>query len=1227
MEHLKDEQRILFFLRHYGLEKYYKEVKELCDTMDDVRGLTDKDLLHTSIKIPHQRKLLQAAIDAKLTKVEEDDIVARSPELLALIGGESVKMWRNRMILSRPFWSRPCGLWLLGVWRRQDPMVDMVSPPPPAARSKFIDPYQWDNYWGRLISTTTFEAVIQVAIITNVIFMAMDYNEKDESYDTMLKVMEVFFCFVFVTEMSIKWAGMGGLSNYFEPFMNKFDFVLVVSSIPSAIAILLTMELGVPAVSLLRVFRLFRLFRLMRQMRQLIDVVSSSMMAISNLLVFILFNLMIFAIFGMQIFAGKMLDEDGETPRTNFDNFPRASLALFQVMTGEDWTAIMYDLIRYNKFAGAAFMLIFFVLANFILMEMFVAVILENFQLRQDEKIGLQQALLNRKIRQQANAKKLADRLDAGLKAANAEKNAKEEKAEEERREAEILAKNQGDGMPGAPADLEAKKKKDAMLKKKMAEETAALNETLRKQEEEQMASEEAAAAEGGGNDLLADFDDDAGGGMLEEDAVKKKKKKLKPGEEDEENSEFVIESCFFLRESNPVRAVCQKINNFPGFEWFIFAIILIGSVLLAMDKPYKADPTVTNLIAILDPTFLAIFCVEATIKIIAMGFYGKPTAYISDTWNRVDFFVVVMSLVAIVATVLPPAIPRVLRVFRCVRPLRLINQNENVKKVFDALFMSAPAIANVLFLGFFCMFLFSIMGMGLYMGMFYRCNAGGEDVEGAQGKADCLGISTDGDFPLPIRWSNPYYSFDNVFKGMLILFEISTLEGWTDVMYSCMDFTKEHEQPVENTSPMQALFVVMFICIAPFFVLNMVIGVIIEKFNQISGRGILTDEQKVFRDTMMSVKMSDGSPPLDRPVNQFRAFCYDVTVNPAFEKLVIILIVANSGLMASEYCGQPDSWDDMLKTLNLGFVLVFTVELTMRMAAQYPRAFFSNGWQIFDFVIVVGSLIVIPLDGIVNLQALRPFRLLLIFRMIKRARGIKMLVGVLLMSLPAVINVSSLLFLSFFIFAVMGMQFFALLRYGNAIDTLANFRTFGDSISMLYRGITGEGWNAAMDDMRVTSPACTDFFGYATDGWGDLSIIDVSHINGDDHFLMADCGSDLLAPLYWIAFMLIAQYAVLNLFIAVILDNFAFCANCENAEISEFSLKRFHEIWFKHTKKDKKFSQHGGNYLGIYRLNDFLSDLGSPLGEPLLKAEPYPLERKLGDSFVLKACFVLFDG
>ena len=132
---------------------------------------------------------------------------------------------------------------------------------------------------------------------------------------------------------------------------------------------------------------------------------------------------------------------------------------------------------------------------------------------------------------------------------------------------------------------------------------------------------------------------------------------------------------------------------------------------------------------------------------------------------------------------------------------------------------------------------------------------------------------------------------------------------------------------------------------------------------------------------------------------------------------------------------------------------------------------------------------------------------------------------------------------------------------------------------------------------LKVNGHECTNFFGQATDGWGDLSIVEVSSIKDDDYFWINDCGSYYLAPFYWIIFMMVANYAVLNLFIAVILDNFAFCANCENAEISEFTLKRFHETWYKHSKRDRNVTKHGGKYLSIYRLADFLTDLGQPLG------------------------------
>lgn len=76
MDHLPPKQQILYFLKHYGLEKYYKEITTLCDDMDDLRALKQDDFAHTTIKLPHQRKLMQCVREGKLTKVDKDDLVS-----------------------------------------------------------------------------------------------------------------------------------------------------------------------------------------------------------------------------------------------------------------------------------------------------------------------------------------------------------------------------------------------------------------------------------------------------------------------------------------------------------------------------------------------------------------------------------------------------------------------------------------------------------------------------------------------------------------------------------------------------------------------------------------------------------------------------------------------------------------------------------------------------------------------------------------------------------------------------------------------------------------------------------------------------------------------------------------------------------------------------------------------------------------------------------------------
>jgi len=1206
--------QVLQLLEVIGLQKYHGLLMRQVDTMNELLELNEEMLIRAGMKGVHTLKLLKALKQAKVMRSENDPI-AQYPLLVQALGGKSQSMWYNDVAMSWPeLWGSKFGQTVLHVWYRSDPVIDEHDPEPPLPRTKFIEPYQFHGKFGQLIANPGFEALVNTCIVLNIMTMSMEYYKMEGTLRLVLDIFEVTFFCVFASEMVFKWLGMGGLSWYFSSFSNVFDCLLVATAFPAIISIITGADDTGVNLSMLRVFRLFRLFRLLRHMRQLIDVVMSSAMAISNLLVFIAFAVMIFAIFGMQSFGGNVKEcEDGEceTPRANFDNFPQSIVCLFQVLTGEDWTDILYNVMNSyengggtsDKYFGAIFMYIFYVFANYVLMEMFTAVILENFCLKAEEKQELQQQLWDRKMAKQRQEQELAAALDKEMRLLDEQK--KKEDDERESRAREALARAKAAGLH-EEVDEETRKKKEEAEKLKREEEARQRAAEVKAK----ILAEQKSKDKGGDLDDYEYHSDEEDGegavGMIEDDNEDSKSKKPKT------EAKFVEKSCCYFERENKLREICIVIANAWQFEWFIILIIVISSCMLAADTPYKTNQTLESIASIANPCFLSIFCVESAIKIVAMGFTGAPTAYIQDGWNRLDFFTVCISVFFEFLSGLPDGITRTLRVIRCLRPLRMINKNPRVKIVFTALQLSAPAILNVMFLGIFLIFLFSVMGLNIFMGLFWSCNDDQPD------KNACVGtFEGDGGFPAPVVWSNPHYHFDNIFGGILTLIEVSSLEGWLDVMYSCMDTTSEDNQPVKDSSAiLGAFFIVLFICLGPFFVLNMVIGVIIEKFNQVSGRGLLTDEQKLFKDTILHVMIADDNPIPPRPEAKCQAWCHDKTTSPAFEQATMYGIVGNTLVMMMEWCDQPSDIKGIVDVVNTAFVFLFATELVMRMIAQSPKVFFVNAWNIMDTGVVGMCLLVIPLGDAINVGALRSLRLLMVFRLIRRAKGIKLMFSTLAVSMPALANVGALMFLLIFVYTIAGIQLFALTRYGEGINAENNFRTFAGSLVIMIRSITGEGWPGLMKDIRVSEPLCTQYSGFTNGGWGDVSQQEADYydyvttspgltvgnvtspptvVRVDSYYLMNDCGSDLLGLIFFLSYHVLSYYIMLNLFIAVVLDNFAFCANVGTMEISDYVLDKYKQLWTKYTVNKKTKST--GKYLRLYYLKAFMSDLGSPLG------------------------------
>lgn len=155
----------------------------------------------------------------------------------------------------------------------------------------------------------------------------------------------------------------------------------------------------------------------------------------------------------------------------------------------------------------------------------------------------------------------------------------------------------------------------------------------------------------------------------------------------------------------------------------------------------------------------------------------------------------------------------------------------------------------------------------------------------------------------------------------------------------------------------------------------------------------------------------------------------------------------------------------------NLAFTLVFTAEALLKLFAYSPTAYFHDSWNVFDFVVVVGSLADIGLSlaggGGVRLGFLRLFRAARLIKLIGQGNGMRRLLWTFVKSFKSLPWVALLIVMIFFVYAIVGMQIFGSIgfRQDGAINEDNNFQTFFNAILLLFRCATGEDWQNIMRD------------------------------------------------------------------------------------------------------------------------------------------------------------------
>ncbi|KAM9716338.1 sodium channel protein type 4 subunit alpha A isoform 1-T6 [Menidia menidia] len=1094
---------------------------------------------------------------------------------------------------------------------------------------------KWVNF---VVMDPFVDLGITICIVLNTLFMAMEHYPMTPEFDNMLAVGNLVFTGIFTAEMFFKLIAMDPY-YYFQVGWNIFDSIIVTMSL---------VELGlanVQGLSVLRSFRLLRVFKLAKSwptLNMLIKIIGNSVGALGNLTLVLAIIVFIFAVVGMQLFGKNYKDcvckisSECELPRWHMHDFFHSFLIVFRILCGE-YIETMWDCM---EVAGPTMCLIVFmmvmVIGNLVVLNLFLALLLSSFSGDNlsagddDGEMNNLQIAIGRITRAINWAKAFIVQMvlqSLGRKPQEPDEGPVDEvESKMEAIEMNHFDSNQTLKLPDGTQDCPVESQPTGFtvdgelnLNVPIAEGESDFENLSEEDDDGEDDKDEDDNSDEDERHLLPDAknSDESDiskkirlmGAVNDEDSSVCSTANYQPSEpepdemEEEEPDPIEPEACFTDKcvQNWPcltvdiyqgkgkkwwnLRKTCFTIVEHDWFETFIIFMILLSSGALAFEDIYiEKRRTIKIMLEFADKVFTYIFVIEMLLKWVAYGF----KTYFTNAWCWLDFFIVDISLISLVAnwmgySDLGPI--KSLRTLRALRPLRALSRFEGMRVVVNALVGAIPSIFNVLLVCLIFWLIFSIMGVNLFAGKFYRCinTTTGElfPITVVNNYSDCMAVK---EATQDARWTNVKVNYDNVGQGYLSLLQVATFKGWMDIMYAAVDSREVEEQPSYEINLYMYIYFVIFIIFGSFFTLNLFIGVIIDNFNQqkkkIGDKDIfMTDEQKKYLEAMRKLGSKKPQKPIPRPTNLIQGLVFDFISQQFFDIFIMVLICLNMVTMMVETDNQSAEKEDFLFKLNVAFIVVFTGECVLKLFAL-RHYFFKNGWNVFDFIVVILSIAGTMLSDIIEkyfvsptlFRVIRLARIGRILRLIKGAKGIRTLLFALMMSLPALFNIGLLLFLIMFIFSIFAMSNFAYVKKEAGIDDIFNFETFGGSIICLFQITTSAGWDGLLlPILNREPPDCDpDFENPGTDVKGN-------------------CGNPGMGMMFFCSYIIISFLVVVNMYIAIILENFNVAQEESGDALCEEDFEMFNETW-------EKFDVDGTMFIGYSQLSDFCDTLQEPL-------------------------------
>uniref|UniRef100_A0A3Q3GSK8 Sodium channel protein n=1 Tax=Labrus bergylta TaxID=56723 RepID=A0A3Q3GSK8_9LABR len=612
-------------------------------------------------------------------------------------------------------------------------------------------------------------------------------------------------------------------------------------------------------------------------------------------------------------------------------------------------------------------------------------------------------------------------------------------------------------------------------------------------------------------------------------------------------------------------------------FSMFIMVTILANCAFMTLSDPPPWSKTV-------EYVFTFIYTFEATIKVLSRGFCRGGFTFLKDPWNWLDFMVISM---AYLTEFVDLGNVSVLRTFRVLRALKTITVIPGLKTIVGALIQSVKKLADVMILTVFCLSVFALIGLQLFMGnlrqkcvlippMLLGNQTSDVDLDTGYHANDTYGNHTHGndtDLQFYEHINNPgtnsttyttninqsvsiynyyhvpgqidallcgnssdagacpegymclkagrnpnygYTSYDSFGWAYLSLFRLMTQDFWENLF----------QLTLRAAGKTYMIFFVVVIFLGSFYLINLILAVVAMAYAEQNEATMAEAKQKEeeYAQILEALKKREEEQAACRAelaekearrnssgeiisqeqdhtrpcppcwyafANIFlkwdccgcwrwlKGWLYIIVMDPFVDLGITICIVLNTVFMAMEHYPMTEEFDNVLSIGNLVFTGIFTAEMVLKLLAMDPYYYFQVGWNIFDSIIVTMSLVELGLADVQGLSVLRSFRLMRVFKLAKSWPTLNMLIKIIGNSVGALGNLTLVLAIIVFIFAVVGMQLFGK-NYKDCVCRISedcvlprwHMFDFFHAFLIIFRVLCGEWIETMWDCMEVSGQA-----------------------------------------------------------------------------------------------------------------------------------------------------------